>query len=92
MIPIPDESLVIPLRLMNYNLVKFFLFSLSGEILITTLGASIGSTISLSLEDMVGSPILVLISVVLTIIATLVMVKADLSDFTERFMAKFKQV
>lgn len=89
--PIPDEPVVISLGLLRYSSARFFLFFFSGKILITTLGASAGSRVSLSLGNFLGSPIMVASSVILTVAATYLLVKIDLEDLTRRVLNKIRQ-
>lgn len=89
--PVPDDPVIIPLGLMKYNPVKFFVFFFAGKMLITTLGASAGSGISLTLVNVLGSPLLAVLSVVLTVAATYLLVKIDLEDFTRRVLSRLRQ-
>jgi len=89
--PIPDEPVVIPLGLVRYSPLKFFVFFLAGKMLITTFGALAGSSISLSLEGALGSPFLVVSSVVLTVITTYLMVRVDLVDLVGKIMSRFRR-
>jgi membrane protein YqaA with SNARE-associated domain len=75
---IPDDPIVIPLGLTRYNPVKFFVVFFVGKILVTTLGAYLGSQTSLALTDMIGSPVVIGGSIVLTIVVTYLLVKYDL--------------
>ena len=89
--PVPDDPVIIPLGLMKYNPVKFFAFYFAGKMIVTTLGASVGSGISLTLVDVLGSPLLAVLSVALTLAATYILTKVDLEDLTERVLYKVKR-
>lgn len=88
--PIPDDPIVISLGLVRYSPLKFFLFFFSGKMLITTLGASAGSSISFSLENILGAPLLASLSAILTVAMTYLLAKVDLEDFTRRVMDKIQ--
>ena len=87
--PIPDEPVVIPLGIVKYSPIKFFVFFFSGKIIITTFGALAGSRISLSLENLIGNPILIVSSVILTVVTTYVLIKVDLVELFDRFIKRF---
>lgn len=89
--PVPDDPVVIPLGLMKYNPLKFFAFYFAGKMIVTTLGASVGSSVSLTLVDMLGSPLLAVLSVALTLAATYILTKVNLEDLTERVLDKLKR-
>jgi membrane protein YqaA with SNARE-associated domain len=76
--PIPDDPVVIPLGLMRYNPLKFFGIYFFGKVIITVIGAYMGSFVSISLMDIIGGTNLLIISVVSTIVITYVMMKVDL--------------
>ena len=76
--PIPDEPLVISLVLLQYNPTKFFLIFLSGKMIITIPGAYFGSQLSLTLSNLISTPLLVIIAIALTGIVSYLLVKADL--------------
>ncbi|UCH37834.1 MAG: VTT domain-containing protein [Candidatus Bathyarchaeota archaeon] len=88
--PVPDEPVVIPLGLMEYNPIKFFIVFFSGKIIITTTGAFIGSTVSLTLENVIGNPMLIILSIVFTIIVTYVFMKVDVNEYAQRVRGKVR--
>ena len=88
--PVPDDPVIIPLGLMKYNPLKFFAFYFAGKMIVTMLGASVGSSVSLTFIDMLGSPLLAGLSVALTLAATYILAKVDLEDLTERILYKVK--
>lgn len=89
--PVPDEPVVIPLGLMEYNPIKFFTIFFSGKIIITIMGAFIGSTVSLTLENVIGNPILITLSIIFTIIVTYVFMKVDVNDYAQRIREKVRR-
>ena len=82
---IPDDPIVIPLGLTRFNPVKFFAVFFVGKILVTTLGAFLGSQTSLALTDLIGSPAVIVGSIVLTIVVTYLLVKYDLGALVMKF-------
>jgi len=75
--PVPDDPIVIPLGLIRYSPIKFFAAYFSGKIIITTTGAYLGQTMRLSLEECIGQTATIVISIILTIIITLVLIKKE---------------
>ena len=84
--PVPDDPMIIPFDLMKYSPLKFFMFYFTGKMIVTTVGAKLGSSVSLTFIDLLENPFLVGISVVLTLVATYVLVKVDLEAVTERVL------
>ncbi len=78
--PIPDEPIVIPLGLLKYNPLKFFVIFLVGKMIIAVPGAYFGSRISLTFSTLINNPLLIVVSAVLTIIITYVLIKIDLEN------------
>jgi len=71
--------------LTRFNPVKFFVIFFIGKIIITTLGAYLGSQTSFVLTDMFGSPVMVGGSIVMTIVITFLLVKYDLGALVMKF-------
>ncbi len=90
--PIPDDPVIIPFGLMKYNPLKFFLFYFAGKMIVTTVGAELGSTISLTLVDVLGSPALAGISGALTLAATYVLAKVDVEEATEHVLYRLRRI
>ena len=86
--PVPDDPIVIPLGLMRYNPIKFFVIYLFGKTIITVIGAYMGSFVSVSLMDVIGGTNLLIISVVSTIVITYVMMKVDLEKILDSRLFK----
>lgn len=82
--PIPDEPVIIPLGLLKYNVVKFYLAFFLGKLLITIIGAYIGEVGGEVLTSVISQEILVVISIVLTIVVTVVMLKVDVGKVAEK--------
>jgi uncharacterized membrane protein YdjX (TVP38/TMEM64 family) len=88
--PIPDEPIVIPLGLIKFNPMKFFVVFLSGKLTITVLGAFLGAHISLNFIELISNPVTIIISLSLTIIATYIMMKVDLELVIKKLLQKMK--
>ncbi|MET1101999.1 MAG: VTT domain-containing protein [Pyrodictiaceae archaeon] len=50
-LPLPDDVLYMPLGIMGYNVLRYFIAVLSGKIIITSLAVALGSSISLLLGE-----------------------------------------
>jgi membrane protein DedA with SNARE-associated domain len=84
--PIPDEPIVIPLGLLKYNPIKFFVIFLLGKLMITIPGAYFGSHVSLNLFDLLGNPLLIVVSLISTVVVTYVLMKVDLKNIIARLL------
>jgi uncharacterized membrane protein YdjX (TVP38/TMEM64 family) len=89
--PVPDEPIVIPLGLVEYNPIKFFTIFCSGKIIITTVGAFIGATVSLTLENVIGNPILIASSILFTIVITYILMKVDINEYARTILDKIRK-
>jgi len=76
--PLPDEPVVIPLGILKYSPTKFLLAYFSGKLLITTLGAYLGRLGHSLLSPIVNQELLTALSIALTLIVTLVVLKVDI--------------
>jgi uncharacterized membrane protein YdjX (TVP38/TMEM64 family) len=90
--PIPDEPVVIPLGLMKYSPVKFFVAFFLGKLSITVFGAFLGSVTGHALEEYLSPEIMVAISIALTIIITIILLKVDLGKLAEKCLQRRKKV
>jgi membrane protein DedA with SNARE-associated domain len=88
--PLPDEPVVIPLGLMKYSPGKFFLAYFLGKLTIAIAGAFIGQEANnlfsgwLSPEQIfVGS---IIVSIALTVVITIILLKVDLGKLTEKYL------
>ena len=83
--PIPDEPVVIPLGLMKYSPVKFFIAYLLGKLTITIPGAILGNEIGNAFSGWISTELMVVLSIILTIIVTVILFKVDFGKLAERF-------
>lgn len=86
--PIPDEPVIIPLGLMKYNLGKFFAAFFLGKLVITVAGAALGTWSEDVFSGSLGQTGLIVLSIVLTILITVVMLKVDLGKLTAKILKK----
>ena len=82
--PIPDEPVVIPMGLMKYSPTKFFTAFFLGKLSITVLGAFLGSWTKSAFSEWLNNDTMIVLSVVLTIVATVILLKVDVG----KLMAK----
>lgn len=82
--PLPDEPVVIPLGLMKYNPAKFFTAYFLGKLIIAVAGAFIGQEASNLLSGILSPEALVIISIVLTVVITIILLKVDLGKLAEQ--------
>ncbi|MCJ7633837.1 VTT domain-containing protein [Candidatus Bathyarchaeota archaeon] len=75
--PIPDDPVVISLGLARYSPLRFFLAFFTGKALITIAGAFFGHRFGLTLEKYFGLEGTIIISIVLTIVLTIAIIKKD---------------
>jgi membrane protein DedA with SNARE-associated domain len=86
--PLPDEPVVIPLGLMKYNPVKFFVPYFFGKLLIAIVGAYLGLLGENTLAPFVSGDVLMVVSVILTIIITIILLKVDVTKIAERILRR----
>jgi membrane protein DedA with SNARE-associated domain len=86
--PIPDEPIVITLGLTKYSITKFCIAFFAGKLSIAVLGAFLGNEISNVTPEWVSSEMIIAMSVALTIIMMIILLKVDLGKFTDRLMGK----
>lgn len=89
--PIPDETIVIPLAFLKYSVIKFFTIFMSGKMIITIIGAYLGSSISLNLSNLIGNYSMIIISLISTILITYFMMKFDLRKPLARLIKVVKR-
>lgn len=89
--PIPDEPVVIPLGLMKYSITKFFAAFFLGKISITIIGAFLGAWTKTALSEWLSPEATIVLSVTLTIIVTVILLKVDLVKIIERIRRIFKR-
>jgi uncharacterized membrane protein YdjX (TVP38/TMEM64 family) len=88
--PIPDEPVVIPLGLLKYSPVKFFSAFFFGKLSITVLGAFLGSWTKSTFSEWLSPEAMIALSIVLTIVVTVILLKVDMGKLAERFLKKKK--
>lgn len=86
--PIPDEPIIIPLGLMKYSPAKFALAYFLGKITITIAGAFLGNIAGDLLSHWISQELMITISIVLTIVATIILFKVDLGKFTDKILKR----
>jgi membrane protein DedA with SNARE-associated domain len=86
--PIPDEPVVIPLGLMKYNIAKFFVAFFLGKISITIIGAYLGNWSESTLSSMISQEALIVISIILTIVVTIILLKVDVGKIAEKILKR----
>ena len=86
--PIPDEPVVVPLGLMKYSPAKFFAAFFSGKIIITVIGASLGSWTGEFFSPFISQEVLAVISITLTIIITILLLKVDTAKIIEKLFRR----
>jgi membrane protein DedA with SNARE-associated domain len=86
--PIPDEPVVIPLGLLKYSPVKFFLAFFAGKLSITIIGAYIGKTSSKLLAPMISPEMLMITSITLTVLITIVLLKIDMENIVNKILKR----
>jgi len=86
--PIPDEPVVVPLGLMKYNPAKFFAAFFSGKIIITVIGASLGSWTGEVFSPFISQEVLAVISITLTIVITILLLKVDTAKIIEKLFRR----
>lgn len=86
--PLPDEPVVVPLGLIRYNPTKFFLAYFLGKLSIAVPGAYLGKLGQNFLAPLVSQEILMVISILLTVIVTIVLLKIDVVKIAEKIMKR----
>jgi membrane protein YqaA with SNARE-associated domain len=86
--PIPDEPIVIPLGLMKYSPPKFFLSYFLGKLTIAVAGAFLGKIIESSVSGWLSPEFTIVISIVLTILITVILLKVDIGKLNKRILNK----
>jgi membrane protein YqaA with SNARE-associated domain len=86
--PLPDEPVVVPLGLIKYSPARFFIVYFLGKLSITIVGAYLGRAGQQSLGGWVNQEVMMAISIVLTIVATIILLKVDLGKIVERILKR----
>ncbi|HVP27510.1 MAG TPA: VTT domain-containing protein [Candidatus Bathyarchaeia archaeon] len=86
--PLPDEPIIIPLGLLKYNPAKFFSVYFFGKLSITIIGAYLGQVGEGFFTSFVSQEVFIAISIVLTVIFTVVLLKVDLVKLSKRVLKR----
>jgi membrane protein DedA with SNARE-associated domain len=73
---------------MKYNPAKFFSAFFLGKLLITIVGAYLGIVSEGFLSSTIGQGALVIISIILTVVITIILLKIDLGKITEKILKR----
>jgi membrane protein DedA with SNARE-associated domain len=85
---LPDEPVVVPLGLMKYSPVKFFVSYFIGKLSIAIVGAYLGKAGQQLLEPWISQEILMAASIILTIVVTVVLLKVDISEIIRKILKR----
>jgi membrane protein YqaA with SNARE-associated domain len=88
--PIPDEPIVIPLGLLKYNPIKFYLAYFLGKLSITILGAYLGKTAKNFLASTISQQTMIAVSIILTIAITIILLKVDINKILQNIKRKWQ--
>jgi membrane protein DedA with SNARE-associated domain len=86
--PIPDEPVIIPLGLLKYSPAKFLLAYFAGKLTITVAGAFFGKLSEDLMASIFTQEAFIVISIVLTLIVTVVLLKVDVGKMTQKLLKK----
>jgi membrane protein DedA with SNARE-associated domain len=86
--PIPDEPIIIPLGLMKYSPPKFFVSYFLGKLLITVVGAYLGTWTAETVSGVISQEAMIAISIVLTVVVTIILLKFDLGKLYRKFFRR----
>ncbi|MCW3994648.1 MAG: VTT domain-containing protein [Candidatus Bathyarchaeota archaeon] len=86
--PIPDEPVVIPLGLMKYSPVRFFVAYFLGKLAIAIAGAFLGNFAGDVFAPYLSPLAMFVLSVVLTVAITVVLLKVDFGKLAHRFFKR----
>ncbi|PMB74515.1 hypothetical protein C0195_02320, partial [Candidatus Bathyarchaeota archaeon] len=86
--PLPDEPVIVPLGLLKYNPIKFFVPYFIGKLLIAVVGAYLGKAGQKFLEPFISQEILMVASALLTIIVTILLLKVDIGKIASKIMKR----
>jgi len=86
--PLPDEPVVIPLGLLKYSPVKFYVVYFAGKLLITVIGAYLAKFSQGLLAPWMSQEVLMVASIILTIVVTIIMLKVDVGKIAEKIFRR----
>jgi uncharacterized membrane protein YdjX (TVP38/TMEM64 family) len=90
--PIPDEPVIIPLGLMKYSPVKFFSSFFLGKLLITVIGAFLGSWTESAFSEWLSPEVTIILSIILTVVVTIILLKVDVGKLAEKYLKRKNRV
>jgi len=88
--PIPDEPVVIPLGLLRYSPVKFYLTYFFGKLSITVPGAYMGGILKMHFMPLMGQEAMVVASIIMTIVITVVLLKIDVNQIMQNIKKRWR--
>jgi hypothetical protein len=74
--------------LMKYSIPKFFTAYFLGKLTIAVAGALLGNVIETSFAGLLNSTSMIVVSIVLTVVITVILLKVDFGKLAERFLKK----
>jgi membrane protein DedA with SNARE-associated domain len=83
--PIPDDPVVIPLGMMKYGAVKFFVPYFLGKVTLTTAGAYLARYSAVTITELFGAPEYLVLGAVLSIVVVVVLVRVDVEAAIDKF-------
>jgi len=86
--PIPDEPVIMPLGLLKYNPLKFYVAFFTGKLTITIIGAYLGRASHQFLAPMISEEMLMVASIILTIVVTIVLLKIDVQKIASKIFKR----
>lgn len=86
--PVPDDPIIVALGVVRYHPLKFLAIFLSGKILIATSGSLMGNALNPVFTSIFGDYGTTVISIILTILVTVLLIKIDLKKIVERIRHK----
>ena len=89
--PLPDEPVVVPLGLMKYNPIKFYVSYFAGKFSIGVIGAYFARFIQSMVSPWISTEALIIVSVILTIILTVILLKLDIVEIAQRILNRIRR-
>jgi len=86
--PLPDEPVIIPLGLLKYNPIKFFVAYFAGKLSITVAGAYLGRFGQDLLAPIISQEALTIISIILTIVIAIILLKVDVEGLVRKILGR----
>ncbi len=86
--PLPDEPVVIPLGLLKYSPVKFYVVYFAGKLSITIVGAYLARFGQGILAPWMSQEALMIASIILTIVLTIILLKVDVGKIAKKIFKR----